>query len=84
MVDKKLSKREFIFRNFYAIKAFIPSSINETDLKTIQQLVLGQDFESYDKFLLGLGYEHRFSKVVGANQPFSNFKDAYEPRPLIF
>jgi iron complex outermembrane receptor protein len=84
--QKLSSKGNLSLGTFTRLKAFIPSSINETDLKTIQkkQLVLGlQPFESYDKFLLGLGYEHRFSKkVVGANQPFSNFKDAYEPRPF--
>jgi iron complex outermembrane receptor protein len=35
---QKLSSKEFIFfRNFTRLKAFIPSSINETDLKTIQK-----------------------------------------------
>jgi iron complex outermembrane receptor protein len=77
MVDKIKQQREFI-GTFTRLKAFIPSSINETDLKTIQKsswyLGCSRGFESYDKFLLGLGYEHRFSKkVVGANQPFFKF-----------
>jgi iron complex outermembrane receptor protein len=70
--QKLSSKGNLSLGTFTRLKAFIPSSINETDLKTIQkkQLVLGlQPFESYDKFLLGLGYEHRFSKKSGRCKP---------------
>ncbi len=73
---------------FTRLKAFIPSSINETDLKNNPEKAAttwaaAQGFESYDKFLLGLGYEHRFSKKWSVQTNlFSNFKDAYEPRPF--
>lgn len=73
---------------FTRLKAFIPSSINETDLKNNPENAAGtwaaaEGFESYDKFLLGLGYERRFSKKWSVQTNlFSNFKDAYEPRPF--
>jgi iron complex outermembrane receptor protein len=73
---------------FTRLKAFIPSSINETDLKNNPEKAAStwaaaEGFESYDKFLLGLGYEHRFSKKWSVQTNlFSNFKDAYEPRPF--
>ena len=73
---------------FTRLKAFIPSSINETDLKNNPEKAAGtwaaaEGFESYDKFLLGLGYERRFSKKWSVQTNlFSNFKDAYEPRPF--
>lgn len=73
---------------FTRLKAFIPSSINETDLnnnpeRAATTWAAAQGFESYDKYLLGLGYEHQFSKKwsLQANL-FSNFKEAYEPRPF--
>jgi iron complex outermembrane receptor protein len=73
---------------FTRLKAFIPSSINETDFKNnpkkaANTWAAAQGFESYDKFLLGLGYNHRFSeKWTVQTSVFSNFKDAYEPRPF--
>lgn len=73
---------------FTRLKAFIPSSINETDLKknpekAASTWAAAQGFESYDKFMLGLGYDHRFSeKWFMQTNVFSNFKDAYEPRPF--
>ena len=42
-----------------------------------------QGYESYDQSLFGLGYDHRFSeKWSMQTSVFSNFKDAYEPRPF--
>jgi iron complex outermembrane receptor protein len=73
---------------FTRLKAFIPSSINETDLKNNPEKAAAtwaaaQGFESYDKFMLGLGYENQFSqKWSMQTSVFSNFKDAYEPRPF--
>ena len=73
---------------FTRLKAFIPSSINENDLRTNPEIAAttwaaAQGFESYDKFLLGLGYDHRFSEKWSIQTSlFSNFKDAYEPRPF--
>ena len=73
---------------FTRLKAFIPSSINETDLKNNPEIAAttwaaAQGLESYDKFLLGLGYKHRFSEKWSLQSSlFSNLKDAYEPRPF--
>lgn len=73
---------------FIRLKAFIPSSINETDLnnnpeKAAPTWAAAQGFESYDKYMLGLGYEHRFSETWSLQTSvFSNFRDAYEPRPF--
>ena len=73
---------------FTRLKAFIPSSINENDLRKNPEIAAttwaaAQGFESYDKFLLGLGYDHRFSEKWSIQTSlFSNFKDAYEPRPF--
>jgi iron complex outermembrane receptor protein len=73
---------------FTRLKAFIPSAINETDLKNNPERAAptwaaAQGFESYDKFMVGLGYEHRFSnKWSMQSSIFSNSKEAYEPRPF--
>lgn len=73
---------------FTRLKAFIPSSINETDLKNNPEKAAStwaaaKGFESYDKFMLGLGYDHQFSEKWSLQTSvFSNFKDAYEPRPF--
>lgn len=73
---------------FTRLKAFIPSSINENDLRNNPEIAAttwaaAQGFESYDKFLLGLGYDHQFSEKWSIQSSvFSNFKDAYEPRPF--
>lgn len=73
---------------FTRLKAYIPSSINETDLKNNPEKAAStwaaaQGFESYDKFMLGLGYDHQFSEKWSIQTSvFSNFKDAYEPRPF--
>ena len=73
---------------FTRLKAFIPSSINETDLKNNPEKAAAtwaaaQGFESYDKFMFGLGYDHQFSEKWSLQTSvFSNFKDAYEPRPF--
>jgi iron complex outermembrane receptor protein len=73
---------------FTRLKAYIPSSINETVLKNNPEKAAAtwaaaQGFESYDKFMFGLGYNHQFSKKWSIQTSvFSNFKDAYEPRPF--
>ena len=73
---------------FTRLKAFIPSSINETDLKNNPEKAAStwaaaKGFESYDKFMLGFGYDHQFSEKWSLKTSvFSNFKKAYEPRPF--
>ncbi|PKP14616.1 MAG: TonB-dependent receptor, partial [Bacteroidetes bacterium HGW-Bacteroidetes-23] len=70
------------------LKAFIPSSINQTDLDNSPEIAAAnwaaaRGYESYDKLLLGIGYDHTFSEKWNWNSTvFSNFKEAYEPRPF--
>lgn len=73
---------------FTRLKAFIPSSINENDFKNNPEKAAStwaaaQGYESYDKSLLGIGYNYFFSdKWTFKSSVFSNFKKAYEPRPF--
>ena len=70
------------------LKAFIPSSINETDFnnspqKAAANWLAAQGFESYDKVLLGVGYEQQLgSHWTLKSSVFTNYKKAFEPRPF--
>ena len=70
------------------LKAFIPSSINQTDFDNSPETAAAnwaaaRGYESYDKLLLGIGYDYTFSEKWNWNSTlFSNFKEAYEPRPF--
>ena len=87
---QKLSKKSII--SFFGIatrlKAYIPSSISETAFNTKPESaaatwLAAQGFESYDKLMVGIGFEHQFSKNWSADVSlFSNLKNAYEPRPF--
>ena len=74
--------------NFTRLKAFIPSSINETDFRNNPSVAASnwaaaQGFESYDQGLLGVSYEHSIStSVTNVTSVFVNFRDAFEPRPF--
>lgn len=73
---------------FTRLKAFIPSSLNEKDFinnpeKAAPTWAASQGYESYDKFLIGLGYEYQFSNRWSLKSSlFSSFKDGYEARPF--
>lgn len=73
---------------FTRLKAYIPSSLNEKDFvnnpeKAAPTWAAAQGYESYDKFLIGLGYDHQFSdKWSLKSSVFSNFKEGYETRPF--
>ena len=73
---------------FTKLKAFIPSSINETDFLNNPEVAAtnwaeAEGFESYDKVLLGLNYDVKLSsKVSLATSVFGIYKNAYEPRPF--
>lgn len=73
---------------FTHLKAYIPSSLNENDYnnnpeKAATTWAAAQGYESYDKMLIGLGYDHQFSKKWSLKSSlFSNFKDGYEARPF--
>jgi len=69
-------------------KAYIPSSINETDFNNSPQKAAAtweaaKGYESYDKVLIGLGYQHHFSKNWSLNTSISSSsKNGYEARPF--
>ena len=73
---------------FTRLKAYIPSSLNENDYnnhpeKAATTWAAAQGYESYDKYIIGLGYDHQFSKNWSLKSSlFSNFKDGYETRPF--
>ena len=73
---------------FTHLKAYIPSSLNENDYnnnpeKAATTWAAAQGYESYDKLMIGLGYDHQFSKKWSLKSSlFSNFKDGYEARPF--
>ena len=73
---------------FTRLKAFIPSSINENDFKNHPEKAAtnwaaAKGFESYDKFMMGIGYQHQFSgKWSAKTSVFSHFKKADEARPF--
>ncbi len=74
--------------NFTRLKAFIPSSINEDALINSPQSAAAnwaaaKGFESYDRGLFGVSYEHSFTPgLSNTTTVFLNFRDAYEPRPF--
>ena len=87
-----LSKKDIlsVFTIGTRLKAFIPSSISETDYinspqKAAATWEAAKGFESYDKLLIGLGHEHLFSKNWSLNTSFSlSMKNGYEARPFDF
>jgi len=87
--QKITNKGSLSFIGMYTrLKAFIPSSLSEKDFnnnpeKAATTWAAAQGYESYDKYLLGLGYDHQFSEKWSLNSSiFSNFKNAYETRPF--
>jgi len=70
------------------LKAFIPSSINQTDFENNPEAAAptwkaAQGYESYDKLILGIGYQNKFSEQWSVDTSFfSTLIDAYEPRPF--
>lgn len=73
---------------FTRLKAFIPSSINESDFlnqpeKAAATWAAAKGNESYDKFMMGIGYKHQFTeKWFVKTSIFSNFKKGNEDRPF--
>jgi len=74
--------------NFTQLKAFIPSSINEEDFRNNPSAAASnwensKGFESYDRGLLGVSYQHYFSShFSNTTSIYMNFRDAFEPRPF--
>lgn len=70
------------------LKAYIPSSISEIDYNNTPEQAAttweaAKGFESYDKLLIGSGYQYYFSKNWLLNTSISaSFKNGYEARPF--
>jgi len=70
------------------LKAFIPSSINQNNFENNPETAAptwkaAQGYESYDKLIMGIGYETKFSDKWSLDTSvFSTIIDAYEPRPF--
>lgn len=86
----QLSKNDFLslFAIGTRLKAYIPSSISEMDYQNAPEKAAStweaaKGYESYDKLLLGLGYEHIFDTnwSLGTSL-FSSMKNGYEARPF--
>lgn len=77
-----------ILGNFTRLKAYIPSSISLSAFKENPRQAAftwnsAQGYESYDRLLLGISYQYQFSeKLRQTSSFFTNYKDAYEPRPF--
>jgi iron complex outermembrane receptor protein len=73
---------------FTKLKSSISSSLSKNDFTTNPERAAttwaaAQGYKSYDKILLGIGYEHHFSEKWSLNSSvFSNFRNAYEARPF--
>ncbi len=74
--------------NFTRLKAYIPSSINESDFRNNPSVAASnwaasKGFESYDRGLLGVSYDHQFSSsFTNTTSVYFSFREAYEPRPF--
>ena len=76
------------FYAFTNLKAYIPSSLNSTDFMEKPEKAAftwneAAGYESYDKNIFGISYEHTFSeKLRNLSSVFYNSRDGYEPRPF--
>lgn len=73
---------------FSNLKAFIPSSLNETTFRNNPEAAAftwgaAQGFEDTKRGLLGITLEHVFNKNLSQNTSiFTSFRNSYEPRPF--
>ena len=76
------------FFSYTNLKAFIPSSLNEDDFRNDPEKAAftwnqSAGYESYDKYIFGISYEHSFSEnLKNQTSVFFNSRDGYEPRPF--
>ncbi|WP_373056995.1 TonB-dependent receptor domain-containing protein [Zunongwangia sp. H14] len=92
LVNAKLltseNNRISFLANFTKLKAFIPSSLNEEDFRNNPETAAftwaaSKGYESYDRGLLGVAYNHQFSENFGnSTSIYMNFRNGYEPRPF--
>lgn len=83
------ASNEITFLGSYVdLKAFIPSSINETQYLNAPKTAAfswkaSKGFEDSKRGMLGLSWKHSYNERLSQNTSvFSSFKKAYEPRPF--
>ncbi len=87
VLTKNKNKLSFV-GNFTRLKAFIPSSLSRAALEENPKQAAytwkkAKGYEAYDRFLMGVSYTHHFSeKIKNTSSVFTNWRDAYEPRPF--
>ncbi len=87
LYTKEANKLSFV-GNFTRLKAYIPSSLSKTALDENPEQAAytwkqAKGYEAYDRFLMGVSYTHHFSeKIKNISSVFTNWRDAYEPRPF--
>ncbi len=87
LLNKKGNYWTFLF-SYSNLKAFIPSSLNKADFTNEPEKAAftwnqAAGYESYDKYIFGISYEHTFSKTLkNVTSIFYNSRDGYEPRPF--
>ena len=82
-------KNKLVFiGNYIALKAFIPSSLDEEDYTENPESAAytwgqAKGYEDYKKLLLGLSWQHTYnSNFKQYTSLFTSFLDSYEPRPF--
>ena len=76
------------FGSYVKLKAFIPSSINETDFRNNPETAAftwkqSRGFEDANRGIFGLSWNHTYTKdLIQKTSVFTSFRDAYEPRPF--
>ena len=87
LINKSGNYWSFFF-SYTNLKAYIPSSLNEEDFRNDPEKAAftwnqAAGYESYDKNIFGISYEHNFSaKLKNQTSVFYNSRDGYEPRPF--
>ncbi len=77
-----------LIANFIDLKAFIPSSLSEEDYlneptKAAFTWSQSQGFEDYDKYLIGLSWQHQYNEnSKQLSSVFGSLLDSYEARPF--
>ena len=87
LINKSGNYWSFFF-SYTNLKAYIPSSLNEEDFRNNPEKAAftwnqAAGYESYDKNIFGISYEHHFSEnLTNLTSVFYNSRDGYEPRPF--
>ncbi|MDR5591047.1 TonB-dependent receptor [Christiangramia sp. SM2212] len=87
LINKSGNYWSFFF-SYTNLKAYIPSSLSESDFRNDPEKAAftwnqAAGYESYDKNIFGVAYEHNFSeKLINTTSVFYNSRDGYEPRPF--